>query len=662
MVSRGHSLRGWLGIAILFAVLTRPAEPQVCGNPGQDGAGNNLTGVVNTYYPGTAANLPAGSTSIPVGAPLGGPPIAAGNLLLIIQMQDADIFITGGAAPNDERYGDGSGTAGSTTGTGTGSTALNNTGLYEYVVATGPVSGGVVPIAGAGGGGGTLNTYRNDAATATTGQRRYQVVRVPQYTTVTLGAALTASPWNGSTGGVLAIDVRDSLNLNGQTVSVQGLGFRGGEGQNLPGGDSTGTALPTDYRQVADPAAGVDSHGNKGEGIAGTPRFMAGATNPEGEGYPTGSRARGAPGNAGGGGNSGDPASNSSTAGGGGGGNGGTGGNGGNTGANGSANINLPYGGNGGLAFFTPGTTTRAWGPARVVMGGGGGSGSKNSGGPTSTGGAGGGLILFRTGSVTGAGTLNADGNAGQDGGNNAGGGGGAGGSMILTTLSGTWAGATITARGGNGGNAGTGTTDIGPGGGGGGGVVILSGAATSVSTTTGVNGTTNSGAWGSTSGTDDAPAPGSGGNPFALPTDIPGAESGAECFTTGTPSANNDTYTIDPGQTLTVAAPGFLANDTDPDLDSLTATLVDLPNFASSFTFGMDGSFTYTPNPGFVGTDIFTYTVSDGTNTSNVASVTIIVGLLEFPAGYCGALGWEALLPLGALWILRRVRRPARR
>ena len=38
------------------------------------------------------------------------------------------------------------------------------------------------------------------------------------------------------------------------------------------------------------------------------------------------------------------------------------------------------------------------------------------------------------------------------------------------------------------------------------------------------------------------------------------------------------------------------------------------------------DGSFTYTPNPGFVGSDTFTYKVNDGSVDSNTATVTIDV------------------------------------
>ena len=42
--------------------------------------------------------------------------------------------------------------------------------------------------------------------------------------------------------------------------------------------------------------------------------------------------------------------------------------------------------------------------------------------------------------------------------------------------------------------------------------------------------------------------------------------------------------------------------------------------------TLAADGSFTYTPNADFNGTDSFTYTASDGTAASNVATVTMTV------------------------------------
>jgi len=172
-----------------------------------------------------------------------------------------------------------------------------------------------------------IYSYTNAAKTNTQGARVFQVIRVPQYTTATLSAGLAALAWNGTTGGVLAIDVRDTLTLGGVAVNVNGLGFRGGGGLMLSG--SAGRAN-TDF-QNASPGAitGAGAHGSKGEGIAGTPSWVDnGTTAVAGGSYPSGaaadgSMARGAPGNAGGGGTDANPVSNNQNSGGGGGANGG---------------------------------------------------------------------------------------------------------------------------------------------------------------------------------------------------------------------------------------------------------------------------------------------------------------------------------------------------
>jgi hypothetical protein len=91
--------------------------------------------------------------------------------------------------------------------------------------------------------------------------------------------------------------------------------------------------------------------------------------------------------------------------------------------------------------------------------------------------------------------------------------------------------------------------------------------------------------------------------------------------------TAVDDSYTIGTG-TLTVnAADGVLSNDTDVEGDTLT---VDSPGSASAangtVALAADGSFSYTPDPGFAGNDTFTYRAADGTGLSNVATVTIAV------------------------------------
>ncbi|MEG4385594.1 cadherin-like domain-containing protein, partial [Microcoleus sp. N9_A2] len=90
-------------------------------------------------------------------------------------------------------------------------------------------------------------------------------------------------------------------------------------------------------------------------------------------------------------------------------------------------------------------------------------------------------------------------------------------------------------------------------------------------------------------------------------------------------PQANSDRYNTPHDKTLNVVIPGVLANDIDPDGDTLTAKLVSLPN-NGKINFNPDGSFSYTPNPGFVGLEEFSYSVSDGTFTSASAVIGINV------------------------------------
>jgi len=90
-------------------------------------------------------------------------------------------------------------------------------------------------------------------------------------------------------------------------------------------------------------------------------------------------------------------------------------------------------------------------------------------------------------------------------------------------------------------------------------------------------------------------------------------------------PAAANDEYTTAEDTPLTVAAPGLLGNDADPDGDAITAAIANPPT-NGTVTVNADGSFTYTPNANFNGTDGFSYTVGDGTGTSEAASVTITV------------------------------------
>ena len=78
-------------------------------------------------------------------------------------------------------------------------------------------------------------------------------------------------------------------------------------------------------------------------------------------------------------------------------------------------------------------------------------------------------------------------------------------------------------------------------------------------------------------------------------------------------PTGTNDGYSTDEDTTLTVPAPGLLANDHDVDGDTLVLQFPTSPLHAASFTISADGSFSYTPAANYHGPDSFTYRVSDG-------------------------------------------------
>jgi uncharacterized delta-60 repeat protein len=74
-------------------------------------------------------------------------------------------------------------------------------------------------------------------------------------------------------------------------------------------------------------------------------------------------------------------------------------------------------------------------------------------------------------------------------------------------------------------------------------------------------------------------------------------------------------------------AAPGVLWNKYDPDLDPIMALedASSLPQHGTVYLYP-DGSFNYTPSPGFVGTDSFGYYASDGYQASDLSYVLIRV------------------------------------
>jgi VCBS repeat-containing protein len=93
-------------------------------------------------------------------------------------------------------------------------------------------------------------------------------------------------------------------------------------------------------------------------------------------------------------------------------------------------------------------------------------------------------------------------------------------------------------------------------------------------------------------------------------------------------PVTKNDSYSTNEDTPLTVAAPGVLDNDTDIEGNPLT---VGTPRPVSAPTHGVvklyaDGSFVFSPDHNYSGSDSFTYKANDGTADSKVATVTITI------------------------------------
>ncbi|WP_310418264.1 hypothetical protein [Chamaesiphon sp. OTE_8_metabat_110] len=453
-------------------------EPPMCAIPGGQGLGVNLTGIVNTYFKPTLQTVAAESRTIAIasGAAKGAAQdIKPGDLVLIVQMQDASISTAESAA-----YG-----SGDIVNQGSGQTSMGSSGLYEYAIADSTVlaaSGNVnltlrKPL---------INTYTSAAATTNSGQKRFQVVRVPQYASATIQGTMFASPWDGNVGGILAVDTFGTFDLNGQRLSVNEAGFRGGFGlknnyliaaqegfvarTNVYGMDSSQNVLLNSDKSPTTVTTQRTLGSGKGEGVAGTPRFVStkvldgtesGTLAPrwtgdfidnKAEGYPGGDTGRGAPANAGGGGNG-------HNSGGGGGGNGGNGGQGsigyGFTGS-GYTSLIKDAGGRPGSSSLLNTPT-----PMKVFMGGGGGGGEANHAMQGVPGGAGGGIVMLRAGTIVNTSTTSAiiyangaKGERGAQGTNPDGaGGGGAGGTVLIQSRNPTTASITIEAKGGAGGS-----------------------------------------------------------------------------------------------------------------------------------------------------------------------------------------------------------------
>jgi gliding motility-associated-like protein len=409
-----------------------------------------------------------------------------------------------------------------------------------------------------------------------------QIVRIPFYINYNVTQPHTCMPWNGSKGGVFAINVAGTLALNSD-IDVSGMGFRGGISN--PYYRATNICNITDFYHPPN----LDTSAQKGEGIT---TVGIGKTH-----------GRGSLANAGGGGN----AHNS---GGGGGGNGGAGGIGGKQyyGCSGNPTSNI-IAGLGGLAQTYSATVNK------VFMGGGGGAGHANE-QVNSNGGAGGGIIYINAGSLGGNGqTIKANGAAAPECSaptskcNNDGTGGGGGGGTILLSANSVISTPNLSAVGGKGADVYLTSTFLnagwyhGPGGGGGGGVVWVSPAISSALMTASVVGGGN-GVLPQASNNSYGTAPGNSGQKistlqFVTPIDT---------FKPGTTTANFS-YSIVSCNTAQFTA-----------LDASIATYQ--WDFGSSTSNQVSPTYTF-PGPG---TYSVTLTVTDSNGCVNTTTKSIVI------------------------------------
>ncbi|HEY0324323.1 MAG TPA: Ig-like domain-containing protein [Pyrinomonadaceae bacterium] len=91
-------------------------------------------------------------------------------------------------------------------------------------------------------------------------------------------------------------------------------------------------------------------------------------------------------------------------------------------------------------------------------------------------------------------------------------------------------------------------------------------------------------------------------------------------------PLAFADTYNATKDISLSISAPGVLANDTGTPSPTAVAIAGGSTAQGGTVTLNSDGSFTYTPLAGFQGTDSFTYTVTNGLTPNDTATATINV------------------------------------
>jgi hypothetical protein len=215
---------------------------------GKDGSGTvSGAGTIVNEYTALTADASAGVTAIFVASnnlnanARFTAPLAAGDLVLIYQAQGATIngilhpTFLDVCSPNDITWGS--------------INSLANAGNYEFIEVTGTTGGSIINLRC-----GLVNSY--------TSAGNVQVIRVQRYTDLTITGAgiLIAEGWAGSTGGIVSVEVEGNTIVNG-AIDVSGLGFRGGL--------ADGSSSATEYNSNWHAGTTSDKGGAKGEGVVG---------------------------------------------------------------------------------------------------------------------------------------------------------------------------------------------------------------------------------------------------------------------------------------------------------------------------------------------------------------------------------------------------------
>lgn len=89
-------------------------------------------------------------------------------------------------------------------------------------------------------------------------------------------------------------------------------------------------------------------------------------------------------------------------------------------------------------------------------------------------------------------------------------------------------------------------------------------------------------------------------------------------------PTAQNDQYSLNEDSVLVVGPTGVLINDAN--IDNNFFVIIQTNVGFGILTLNLNGTFTYTPNSNFNSVDSFTYVATNGTHSSNNATVTLSV------------------------------------